>query len=264
MKLRSELSGGTLTILARVRRYRQRGEGDSMSIGPATGGGTPGSADSIVCAFRTFGRPIHHSPLGAGAWLALLRGGMTVAVVSVQFALDRGERQLWAGQPRQGIVLRSTDAFMIPFSLLWGGFAVFWEASVLSDNAPFPFALFGVPFVLVALYITVGRFFVDARRRSGTTYAVTSERVLISSGILTPTTKSLNLRTLSDITLQEGRDGAGTITFGPSLPFAAFYAGTAWPGVPQTPSFEMIPDAHRVYDIIREAQLDSTRTPVAR
>lgn len=180
---------------------------------------------------------------------------MSVATtVSVQFTLDRGERQLWAGRPRQGFVLRAADAVMIPFSILWGGFAVFWEASVVRGGGPLFFILWGVPFVLAGIYFTIGRFFVDARRRARTTYAVTSDRILISTGILSTTTKTLDLRTLSDITLQERRAGSGTITFGPTHPFASMYAGTSWPGVPQAPSFEMIDGARQVYDIIREAQ----------
>ena len=166
-------------------------------------------------------------------------------------SLDRGERQLWVGAPRRGIVFRAADVFIIPFSILWAGFAVFWEVSVLRTPAPGPFALFGVPFVLIGLYITVGRFLVDAWRRGRTAYVLSSERVIIQSG---GSVKSLALRTLTDVTLTERRDGSGTITFGAVAFPMAMYAGTAWPGVPQPPAFEMIPDARQVYAQIRDAQ----------
>jgi hypothetical protein len=93
----------------------------------------------------------------------------------LQRELAPQEKLLWVGQPRQGLLLRSADLFLIPFSLLWGGFAVFWEASVVRTGAPFFFKLWGVPFVLVGIYIVFGRFFADARQRRRTFYGVTDQ-----------------------------------------------------------------------------------------
>ena len=115
--------------------------------------------------------------------------------------ISSGERVLWAGQPKQGVIVRGADAFMIPFSLMWGGFAIFWEASVLKTEAPGFFALWGIPFVLFGLYLIFGRFFFEAKQRAHTYYAVTNERIVIISGIFDRKIKSLNLRTLSDLSL---------------------------------------------------------------
>jgi hypothetical protein len=171
--------------------------------------------------------------------------------------LGRDERLLWSAQPRQGLILRSSDAFLIPFSLLWGGFAFFWEYSVVGSNAPILFRVWGIPFVVVGLYIIVGRFFVDAKRRAKSFYGLTSERIIIVSGLVSRTTKSLQLRTLSDVSLTESSSDVGTITFGPQGPWWAGAGG--WPGAQRqiSPAFESIPAARVVYEKIRLAQKQS-------
>ncbi|SMC29085.1 PH domain-containing protein [Andreprevotia lacus DSM 23236] len=171
--------------------------------------------------------------------------------IKSQLAAD--EHLLWSGQPRQGLLLRASDAYAIPFSLLWGGFALFWESSVIATNAPPFFVLWGIPFVLVGLYIIIGRFFVDARLRAHTRYAVTDQRVLIVSGLFKREVRSLPLTRLPDLILTEGRRDEGSINFGPA-PATRFNGMAGWPGQQQTPGFELIADARRVYNLIQDVQ----------
>jgi hypothetical protein len=176
--------------------------------------------------------------------------------------LDSGERLLWSGQPRGGIRLRGQDALLIPFSLLWGGFAIFWEFMALKATAKAPgpmagvFPLFGLPFVVIGLYLIFGRFFVDAKIRARTYYGVTNERIIIISGLFSQQTKSLQLRNLSEVSHTQRSDGSGTITFG-SAPFmGGFFPRGSWPGAGRyaPPTFDLIDHSKEVYDIIRSVQ----------
>jgi Bacterial PH domain len=164
------------------------------------------------------------------------------------------EKLLWAGRPPRGIMLCAIDAFLIPFSLMWGGFAFFWEYSVITEKAPVFFSLWGIPFVLVGLYVVIGRFLVDRKQREKTSYGITNERVLIVSGVFSQTVKSLNLRTLSDVTMTERGDGSGSIAFGPTHPYSWWTQGMGgWPGVPVSPGFDRIPDVKGVYETLCSA-----------
>ncbi|WP_051748560.1 hypothetical protein [Nevskia soli] len=170
--------------------------------------------------------------------------------------LGRGERLLWSGMPRQGLRFRQSDIFMVPFSLMWGGFAFFWEGAVTTKGAPFFFSLWGMPFVLIGIYIIVGRFFVDSYLRARTYYGVTDQRVIILGGLMNREVKSISLQGLNEMLLTERGDRSGTITFGPTGPMAAAWAGTAWPGTSKklSPAFDLVEEVRRVYNIIRDAQ----------
>ena len=172
-----------------------------------------------------------------------------------QNELRSSEVLLWSGRPRQGLVFRASDLFLVPFSLVWAGFVFFWELMALAGGVGC-FGIWGIPFVLVGIYMTVGRFFVDFYIRRNTHYGLTNERVIIISGFLRSETKSLNLRTASDVTMSQRANGKGTITFGAISTHARMYQGMHWPGAlyQMPPQFELIPDVKRVYGMILEVQ----------
>ncbi len=170
--------------------------------------------------------------------------------------LEPNETLMWAGRPPQGLLFRKSDLLMIPFSLVWGGFAVFWETMAYSSGAPSYFLIFGGAFVLMGLYITIGRFGYDALKRKNTIYGLTTERALILSGVFDRSVRSVNLKSTADITLEQKPNGRGTITFGPLYSSRSFMGNSSWPGAGQqaVPSFELIENVRSVYQMVQAAQ----------
>ena len=168
--------------------------------------------------------------------------------------LSKDEKLLWTGQPKTGILFRSTDVFIIPFSLMWGGFAIFWELSVIRTRILL-FELWGIPFVLVGLFMIVGRFFYDAKKRGNTIYGITDDRIIIKSGAFSSSSiQSLNIKTLTGFSFREKTDGTGTILLGPSNQFSMLN-GSGWPARgQQAPRLEFIPEARKVYELIVSLQ----------
>ena len=85
------------------------------------------------------------------------------------------EHILWHGKPEPGRTFTKQDIIMIPFSLLWCGFAIFWTVSASSAGGFF--GLFGIPFVLVGLYMVFGRFIHGAYVRKNSYYVITNKRI---------------------------------------------------------------------------------------
>ena len=170
--------------------------------------------------------------------------------------LERGETLLWTGEPKHGIVFRTADIFMIPFSLLWGGFAFYWTYAVA--QVPGPIVFFGIPFVIFGLIFIFGRFLIDAKLRANTVYGLTQYRAIIISGIFSKNIQSLHIKTIGDIELTEKNDGTGTISLGPKNPYMMWGSGMNWlPGVKASPQLELIENARTVYAQIIAIQNES-------
>jgi hypothetical protein len=176
---------------------------------------------------------------------------------AIQSQISGEERLLWFGKPRQGFFFRGSDGLTIPFSFMWGGFAMFWNYMVWTGNAPIFMRLWGMPFLVVGLYMIFGRFFVDIWQRKKMFYGITNERIIIVSGLFSQQIKSLNLNTLTDITLEEKSNGLGTITFGtPNTTNSSGNSNFPFSRKREeiVPNFEQIPQAKNVYETIRNTQ----------
>jgi hypothetical protein len=165
-----------------------------------------------------------------------------------------GERIVWSGRPGQGLILSPRDTLLIPFSLVWCGFAVFWTVGASSMGAPSFFDLWGAMFICIGLYFVFGRFLVDAWMRRGMRYAVTDRRVLIARAGPFSKLTAIGLNQLPDVNLNERRSGRGTIRFGQQVSMWGNRGMGGWtPALDPTPQFIAIEDAHRIFDLIQRS-----------
>lgn len=164
--------------------------------------------------------------------------------------LTAGEAVLWKGKPGKGHLVTSQDVFMIPFSIVWCGGVFFWEYLAISDGAPLFFCLFGVPFLCVGLYITVGRFFHTAWRRKRTAYVITTRRIIRAQGERIDMLNSASLPPMHTVAF---RDGSGTIRFGETV----YYRGRRRSGYESDSAMfelENVPDVARVQQLIERME----------
>jgi hypothetical protein len=139
----------------------------------------------------------------------------------LQQELGSSESLAWAGKPNTRVIFHPSDWYMIPFSLMWGGFAIFWEFGVTgtggsSSNHAVPsfFMLWGIPFIVVGQYFIWGRFFYAAWKKTRIVYAITNQRILVL--VLSPGRKVISsfIDAIPSIDKEIRSDGIGTLKFG--------------------------------------------------
>jgi hypothetical protein len=169
--------------------------------------------------------------------------------------LFSGERILWTGQPKRGVVLRPSDAFLIPFSLLWTGMVVWMFTQTLnSPNGTQPDVVL-IIFLAFGIYATIGRFVHDAAIRSKLNYAVTDQRILVLRGSRSSKLTSLDVRHLPKLELTQYGDGTGTLAFESQNWFPGWGGTNAlslWvPSLNAGAQLFRIRDPRKVYELIR-------------
>jgi hypothetical protein len=180
-----------------------------------------------------------------------------------------GETVEWTGRPNPAVIFHSEDWLMIPFSLLWGGFAIFWlmGASGIWDvwvNRPsWNFQWFGViwgtPFVLIGQYMIWGRFVYTRWRKQRKYYALTSRRALIvERGLGDQTASSAYFANTAMLDKRVRSDGIGSISFGGPV-MGEWRWGKGNP--PRCPTFDDIDNADGVYQIAARLQGQARNSP---
>lgn len=162
--------------------------------------------------------------------------------------IEPGEDILWVGRPTQGIAIRSWDALLIPFSIIWFAGATSWAWQVFASGASLDFKIAGVLFALVGLYFALGRFLVDAQLRSQTYYAITNRRVVVIGGFAGKDVTAFEFPATKDVSVGEASGDRATVRFGSAWPFLRWHA-TYW----RNPEFFRTRDALTAAEMLRNA-----------
>lgn len=168
--------------------------------------------------------------------------------------LRSGERLRWSGRPDPKVHLTSADLFLIPFSLVWCGFAVFWLMMAINRGAPVLFILFGAMFVLVGLFFVFGRFLFKRLAKNSTIYGLTGSRAIVVRGPRSSHDIPLDG---TPVQVKRSRDGRhASVLFGTGRPNAYLNSGMDFLnfGSPQVAFFDVAdPEALiRELDAVRE------------
>jgi hypothetical protein len=154
------------------------------------------------------------------------------ATMTIQLQLVSGESIVWMSKPNPSVVFHKQDLFLIPFSFLWGGFAIFWEGSVAgfwnhgSRSGAWIFGMiWGIPFVLIGQYLIWGRFIYDLWLKGRTYYAVTNRRVIVLQKGWSQKIVAAYLDSLPALTKEGSGSGPGTLSFAPDTSFFSGFAG---------------------------------------
>jgi len=169
----------------------------------------------------------------------------------LQSEIIDGEKILWAGRPKQGLIIKKSDIFNIPFSVLWCSFLVFICIHEVQGQAKL-FFVPGLILTVIILYALFGRFYFDANKRKNLTYGITKTRIFIKSVRLTESFKTEYISDLSQIEIIERKDGSGTIILGANeFKFYMLPGMYRWQGSYQPPPrLEYINDAREVYNLL--------------
>jgi hypothetical protein len=131
--------------------------------------------------------------------------------------LEAGEGVKWMGMPQpRFFTTYSKGAFL--FAIPWTAFALFWVAGAAGFQIPdfkdgfAIFPLFGLPFVLLGIWMLLTPLFVYLNARK-TLYMITDKRAVVFEGGSNTTIRSFEPEQLNEIIRKERNNGLGDLVF---------------------------------------------------
>lgn len=183
-----------------------------------------------------------------------------------QSDLLKDEKIMWSGRPEVSADFTKADIFLIPFSLVWGGFILVWFGSVISihlrntddlgiSGASIMFFVIGTVFSFLGVYFVVGRYIYKRWKKRRTFYALTDRRALVLTLTFGRRIEGAFLDRLASINKSVRSSGIGTLHFGNTSLIGAMYANTGldffsgfYSG--DVPTFYDVRDVDAVYDLV--------------
>jgi hypothetical protein len=181
--------------------------------------------------------------------------------------LDEGEHVLWQGRPDPGIEWRQMLSPTSLFGVVFTAFSLFWmgaAAAMIWGTGDAPgifvlFPLFGLPFLLIGLFMMGGNVVWAAYLRRSTIYSVTTRQVFIARDTgAGRTLEAIRIANITDIALEGGDPGTVRIDVARPLGFRTEKIdGPDGMGMARSKrSFRLarLPEAARVFSLIRDQQ----------
>jgi hypothetical protein len=175
--------------------------------------------------------------------------------------LKPGEKILWYGMPRQGLLIRDADMLAVPMSIMLLGFTLLIDFFAVTNPNLFTVAS-AVLFSGLFVYLGVLRFFTAANRRKRIHYCITTRRVIVMRG-KKRALSTLPLRNIQRAEVTAEKDGSGYISFGNTNPVFPWLFGTFYSTSDQIAGLELIIDVEIVYAVLT-AQLQSLVSPTVK
>ncbi|MBI5525581.1 MAG: hypothetical protein HY897_04540 [Deltaproteobacteria bacterium] len=143
------------------------------------------------------------------------------AEAEIRGCMDQGEVLLWAGRPHQGYLFNLVDLSLAAFGVPWIYFAAARFADAFQNlgvNATtIASAIVGMIMLPIGLYLCPGRILLDILIRRRTFYGVSTENLVLISGLREVRYNSIYLKDIPRASVATRSGRRGTITFAESF-----------------------------------------------